>query len=356
MTNKNIDALQGVIQSKIPAVEATTFSLSPWLAASLLQKAIRRGEKELALNAAASLLTTDPARFWRRLGIIAFEDIGLADLQIPSLVATALAGKTYRSKFGSEWSVASSLVSKMADTPKCRAADDLLMVVERHPFLAEERTKFVTLSTPALIDIATGQGDIRTCALALWYAIGTTNVRSDYLGRRTGDPGAVLDAFSGLAGLGAVAQVAGQGFRRTKQILCPFLMLLAPALQSELTTVRDDPLPAERRIGQVPCWAFDMFVREGRRTLWTFLDRECASTRWMKDRIPRPRRIEFLGNVLFAVEGGLLRSRCDRPTAARLRHWAEIESQGPGCPDATEIIELIRADLPLLNEVRAHVR
>ena len=37
-------------------------NMSPWLAMSLMQKAIRRGRKELALQAAATLLTQAPDR------------------------------------------------------------------------------------------------------------------------------------------------------------------------------------------------------------------------------------------------------------------------------------------------------
>ena len=47
--------------------------ISPWLAMSLLQKAIRRGESELAQRAAATLFLIAPDRLWRRCGAAAFE-------------------------------------------------------------------------------------------------------------------------------------------------------------------------------------------------------------------------------------------------------------------------------------------
>src|ERR1017187_9494565 len=74
--------------------------ISPWLAMSLLQKAIRRGESELAQHAAATLLLIAPDRLWRRCGAAAFEEIGVADLQTVSLVTAALAGKRYRATIG----------------------------------------------------------------------------------------------------------------------------------------------------------------------------------------------------------------------------------------------------------------
>jgi hypothetical protein len=66
---------------------------SPGVAAALLQKSVRRGDEHLALPAAATLLRSSPDRFWRRLGVIAAEDVGLADLDIVGWVTSMLSGK-----------------------------------------------------------------------------------------------------------------------------------------------------------------------------------------------------------------------------------------------------------------------
>jgi replication-associated recombination protein RarA len=101
--------------------------VSPWIAMSLLQKAIRRDHKDVALRAAATLLHGSPERLWRRLGCIAFEDIGVGDLDTVALVTAAMAGKRFSSELGGEWTVSSFLVSRMSEAIKCRAADDLLL-------------------------------------------------------------------------------------------------------------------------------------------------------------------------------------------------------------------------------------
>jgi hypothetical protein len=54
---------------------------SPWVAMSAMQKAIRRGREDLALSAAATLLRDAPDKLWRRIGCIAYEDVGLASLE-----------------------------------------------------------------------------------------------------------------------------------------------------------------------------------------------------------------------------------------------------------------------------------
>jgi replication-associated recombination protein RarA len=71
-------------------------NVSPWIAMSFLQKAIRRGRKDLAFRAAATLLIGAPDKLWRRLGCIAFEDIGVGDLDTVTLVTAAMAGKAAR--------------------------------------------------------------------------------------------------------------------------------------------------------------------------------------------------------------------------------------------------------------------
>jgi hypothetical protein len=88
--------LTDAISQYQPPIIHTPLKVSPWIAMSLLQKAIRRGEERLALRAAATLLRISPERLWRRCGCIAFEDVGVADLDTVAVVTAALSGKRYR--------------------------------------------------------------------------------------------------------------------------------------------------------------------------------------------------------------------------------------------------------------------
>jgi hypothetical protein len=117
---------------------------------SLLQKAIRRSESELAQHAAATLLLIAPDSLWRRCGAAAFEEIGVADLQPVSLVTAALAGKRYRATIGGEWKVASFIVDRMTNAHKCRAAHDLLLISDSHPLYRGARSDLATKTTREL--------------------------------------------------------------------------------------------------------------------------------------------------------------------------------------------------------------
>ena len=48
---------------------------------SVLQKSIRRNEPEIALRAAETLSRAAPDRVWRRIGIAAFEDVGIGGFE-----------------------------------------------------------------------------------------------------------------------------------------------------------------------------------------------------------------------------------------------------------------------------------
>ena len=230
-----------------------------------MQKAIRRGREELALSAAATLLQISPDRLWRRLCVTAFEDVGVADLSSVSLVTSALKGKTWRSHVGGEWPVASYLVGRMSGAIKCRSADDLLVIVESCPKYKTARLDLANWPIRKLLRYTTGDDDLPTRALALWYAVGTQRYPSVNLHKRRGEPQAAFD-FLWEAGLpDAIVEVAREGFRKCSEVLCPFVVLLWRELQNVPHGTGPDDIPAEELIGGIPCWAFDMYVREGNR-------------------------------------------------------------------------------------------
>lgn len=122
---------------EVPTVEP--LPVSSWVAASAMQKAIRRGDVDLALRAAVTLMKSDPTKLWRRLAGIVFEDVSIGSVDTIRLVMAATTSKSLREEFGGEWAVASRLVEQMAISPKCRSTDDLLWTIAQHHELEELR-------------------------------------------------------------------------------------------------------------------------------------------------------------------------------------------------------------------------
>ena len=92
-----------------------------WLLTSLLQKAIRRGRVDYAVAAAAYLVTLEPEYVASRLPVIAYEDIGVADL--PVLLWTKHVAATLPVQAEVERrKIATAIAGRLADSPKSRTA------------------------------------------------------------------------------------------------------------------------------------------------------------------------------------------------------------------------------------------
>lgn len=329
--------------------------ISPWLAMSLLQKAIRRGEQPLALRAAMTLLRDAPDKLWRRLCVTAFEDVGVADFETVALVMAGLTGKVWRSKNGGDWPIASYLIHRMCQAPKCRAADDLAYVCERHPDYEQARLNMTYMPIPELLDVTTSGAPLPERALALWYAIGTHRCRSSVLRERKGEPHDVLDALCERGFPDSVAEPCRMGLTKSGEIMAPFTALLWPELQASERATVQDVMPETEMIGGVPSWAFDMHTREGKAAIRRFLTQRCDTIRWIASHIPPAKRPHLTGHMLFRVEGGCLSQRMDWKVGTRLRHMCDTEIWGIDPAEVTVGLNLLRQDLPLVNEARKAV-
>jgi hypothetical protein len=153
----------------------------------------------------------------------------------------------------------------------------------------------------------------------------------------------------------SLVDIAQEGFRRTGEVLAPFVALLWPTRQQQAATVEDDEFPPDRMVGEVPAWAYDLYSREGRAALANFIEGRTETARWVRDHIPPRQRVPFLGGVVFRVDGGLVRKRLRWKAGDELRRMVDVGCNGPHCRDATEILHLMKADIPTLNEVRAEL-
>ena len=102
------------------------------IAASALQKSIRRSDHESAIYWARELLEHHPHYLWHRLAVITSEDIGLAVPWMPAVIA-ALRASYYegaKRKGGGDGAMfASHAALLLARSPKSRLVDDEMLVV-----------------------------------------------------------------------------------------------------------------------------------------------------------------------------------------------------------------------------------
>jgi replication-associated recombination protein RarA len=105
--------------------ELKPLNADQWIANSLLQKSIRRGEVEVAQMAALSFFRQRGSALWRRLIIVAFEDVGVG---FPDAVVATVAASTdasWRKRVGGDALVACHLARLLAEASKSRSTEHL---------------------------------------------------------------------------------------------------------------------------------------------------------------------------------------------------------------------------------------
>lgn len=355
----NYPELAQVLSDRQGTPEPRPLDVSPWICQALLQKSIRRGETGHALRAAASLLRDDPDKLWKRLAVAVFEDIGLGSLDLitPMLIGTS--GKGVRKSFGGDWVIVSALVERMAAARKCRASDDLLMAVISHPGYQADRIGLTYRTHRELMEIVSGDGDLITRAIALFYLTGTDRCPVPTMRTRKGSIPYAVEMMEQTGFPFCVLEIVRRGISRMREPLPIFVALLSrevPRRQDGFQpSEKDDDFLPSIMVGDVPSWSLDWYTRPGRAAIRAFLKHDTPTGRWLKANVAPRDRAEVLGGLVFRAEGGLLRKRLQWPTGEYLRRVMEVEANGFGVRDATEALDLLRADLPLLNEERRHV-
>src|SRR5262249_5508100 len=96
-----INSAKDYIQ-KDAAVAKDALSCNRWIAASALQKAIRRGDPALALRAVFALHREYRSAAWRRLIAFAFEDVGPAAVDLVVETVAVAMSPGWRARRGEE--------------------------------------------------------------------------------------------------------------------------------------------------------------------------------------------------------------------------------------------------------------
>ena len=148
-------------------------SCDRWVALSALQKSIRRGDSLTAQRALRTLYRGDPSSTWRRLLIIACEDVGIGALGAVIVTATRCANaKAFRER-GRDEAAALATAQMLAEAPKDRSADLLFAVAARDPALEVMRSRCRSVSIAGRLEfVADPTLSLPERALAVWHSAG----------------------------------------------------------------------------------------------------------------------------------------------------------------------------------------
>jgi hypothetical protein len=118
------------------ALPSKPIAADPWVVSSPLQKSIRRGERELTRRAAFTIFHLKGAAVWRRLMVIAFEDVGIGSIDALTTTVAAAGDSAWRKSHGGDLRLVAYLAGLLAEAPKDRSLP--LYALDKHTRLGRE--------------------------------------------------------------------------------------------------------------------------------------------------------------------------------------------------------------------------
>jgi hypothetical protein len=303
-----------------------------------------------------TLLRADPRSVWRRLLGIAFEDIGVGSSQA-AMSATSLAARGKGRRDGWAAEAAMSACRLLAQAPKDRSADFLLLGALHAPALERARAECRALSPPDRLDIvADGSRPLAERAVGAWLASGLEVRGEQRVG--PGDLNGLLRTYAELGAPHSLVEAVAIAARRTREPVTLFQPLLWLEAVKGATEIVDSPLPHSAIVNGIPVCALDKHTRLGQQAINRFGRENAAIARFVRDYLPGSRRDGALRLAVFYADGGLTRPVLRWAGAAALERLGlagEFASVNVALPVGDDLIGLARENLAHLNAIRARL-
>lgn len=324
----------------------------PWLMASTLQKAIRRGEVDIAHRAVLALHDLRGANVWRRLLVIAFEDIGIGKSETVADI-TALASDALQRKRPMDPAILMRAVRALADAPKDRSADYLMSIVALAPALEPLRARLGSMTiADRLAVVADSSVSVEERAMAAWYASGL-DVGDERRLDKGGRP-ALMRTFLDLGVPEPLVRASAAAANVTREAICVLVPLIWLVSQNGSRSFEHPAVRPSPRLGGLPLYALGMHTRSGRAAIAAFAKtppiREVME-RWVPDY--RTRDVAFVAE--FHVDGGAITPRLQWPEGQRLKRMAikaDLVHAGAAREGVGSILTVFRENLKLLDAIR----
>lgn len=325
-----------------------------WLLASSLQKCIRRGLHVEATNVAIALHTVDAEYAWRRLRVIALEDVGLGDVEAVATVLAVAGKRRVRDALG-DLRLFVANVHTLAVSMKDRTACDLISWIGCSPEAISYRTEL--LGTPTCwesLSLDDGAPMWRRVMALQLLAGFTVRAGAGYRTLSRANSGALSRVVEALEShpLVAFAVLRGSGTESLNVALL-FAYLLRERADRRPTVSRKTEVQTPPCIGGLIAPSFCMYTRTGLRALRLFLHQD-TELRDMLNRAGATDAFKALGLLLFQVESGLLDRIEDYAPNVRIdAERAELAMFGVTDDAACAALRmLLKEHLPMLNKAR----
>jgi len=328
----------------------------PWVISSLLQKSIRRGETDIAKRSAVTFLKLKGSAIWRRLMVVAFEDIGIGSVEALIMTVAASSDSNWRKSHGGDLRLAVHLATVLAAAGKDRSAD-YLCEAKDHPALPGFAHRVGEAS------VARGLSHVRDQALGLpqravaaLFVLGLGG-RSE-ISRGTSGLNSLLAAFSELGAPEELVGATAIAAARTQEPITAMVPLIWLAARTSKKRICDCSIPAMVKAGDVPLYALDKHTRLGREAIWRFAQENTPVREYLARFVPENRWRSSAHMAAFYVDAAPVARRLVWDQSEILEAFGiERDLLFAGIPveGIQPLLEVMRANLDHLNTLRRDV-
>jgi hypothetical protein len=327
----------------------------PWVISSLLQKSIRRSETDIAQRAALTLFKLKGAAIWRRLMVIAFEDVGIGSVDALTATVAAAGDSAWRKNHGGDLRLAAYLAALLAEAPKDRLAD-YLCDANDHPMLAD----FCSAMENASLDSKLSHVGDQALSLPQQAVAAVSVLGTGSHGRISPAGGleALLIAFDELKvpeELVAATRIAATRTREPITAMVPLIWLAARQSENQ---VCDCAVPPLVKAADVPLYALDKHTRLGREAIWRFACENDTVRACLAHFVPASQRRSAAYIAAFYVDGAPVARRLIWDQSETLEAFGierDLLHAGVPAEGIQSLLAAMRANLEHLNELRAQV-
>ena len=358
-----IDHLQGAKAQLAAQIESGSvvagrpIPADPWVVSSLLQKSIRRGETEIAQRAAFTLYGQRGSAIWRRLLVVAFEDVGIGDVNAVLATVAVASDSAWRKSHGGDLPLAIHIAGILAASPKDRSADHLAGAKDHPEFADFARAMSTTTMDARLALVGDRAAPLPKRAIA---AVLSSGMASEAKGQTsTGDGEALLAAFREMgvpAELVTAASIAAAKTREPITLMVPLIWLAAKGLRT--ASVQDCGVPSLVYANDLPLYALDEHTRLGREAIWRFARQSAPVSACLERFVPEDQRRRAANVAAFYADAAPVARRLVWDQSDDLEAFGtERDLLVAGVPrqGITPLLEAVRTNLGHLNDARAAV-
>ncbi|NBX02902.1 MAG: hypothetical protein EBR02_02310 [Alphaproteobacteria bacterium] len=314
-----------------------------WLQKSFLQKSIRRGETERAVQAASSLWYTDKKKLWGRLHIIALEDIGVASTDTVVQVLTITASSVWRRKMG-DLRVALFVTRLLSEAVKSRLADAVFIQAERATKYSGLREHLSKADDNTLADYVTDVSKtLVERSIAVWLLASTNKYPSDCMPQRTGSLDTAISVLRTLDTPKELLEACIGATKLTPWPLALFIPFIQQEVQQHRHRIEHHELPIVSDVDGIPMYACDTFTRIGK-SCYRQLQRDVLELRAYST--------QQIGLAMFYLEGGLVNKELTAPRLEAIQLVSQITDVELPVPQYEYLRDCLTCNMEVLTAIR----